>query len=150
MSKLSITFQFDSEADAQAFLAKISPTIPAVGVKAEVTVEVPARVRVRKATEKKADTPVTANTGAAAAGTPPNGEAGGVPLPSGPSLAPVPVTAPKVPVGTASQEDVRSALRAVFNTKGAGAATELLKRFSATSVSTVKPEQYADFIKACL
>jgi len=139
MSKLSITFQFDSEADAQAFLSKISPTFPAAGVKAEVAVEKPARIRIRRAVEKKADVPVTM----------PSVDGGGAPAPSEPSPEPVPVTAPKVPVGTASQEDVRSALRAVFNTKGAGAATELLKRFNATSVSTVKPEQYADFIKAC-
>lgn len=158
MSKLSITFQFDSEAEAQGFLAKL--TFPTEGLKAEVAVEKPARIRMRRAAAKQPDAPVTLNIGAATAGTSPTKLQGDVPVPPAPVAAPVPASVtstptpdiapvPKAPTDAPTQEDVRTALRTVFNTKGAGTATELLKKFGATSVGTVKPEQFVDFIKAC-
>ena len=67
-----------------------------------------------------------------------------------------PVTAvPKVPnqpvqaVQTSTHDSVRAALREVFNTKGATVATAILQQFKAARISDVKPEQFADFIKAC-
>ena len=141
MSKLSITFQFDSEAEAQAFLSKL--TKPAV-----VEVAVEKQVRTRRTAEKNHATLQTSEQQATQPQPPiMMAEAKAPPPEPTPTLTPPP--APKVSVGSPTQEDVRSALRTVFNGKGATAATELLKKFNATSVSSVMPEQYADFIKAC-
>src|SRR3990167_10552785 len=63
--------------------------------------------------------------------------------------------APKAPnqpvqaVQTATHDSVRTALREVFNTKGATVATAILQQFKAARISDIKPEQFADFIKAC-
>lgn len=46
-------------------------------------------------------------------------------------------------------DSIRAALREVFNGKGASVATSILKQFSATRISDVKPDQYAAFLKAC-
>jgi len=55
------------------------------------------------------------------------------------------------PATAATVDTIRAALRAVFDAKGKGAAaaTAILKQFGATRVSDIKPEQYADFLKAC-
>jgi hypothetical protein len=146
MSKLSITFQFENEHEAQAFLVRVNPTVSTAGLPLEVAVEKSARAQ-KTPKAPKAEAPA------------PNAEIQlGIGRPAAPlsnfitpPLAPEPVPVPKVPAPTGSLtlEDVRTALRTVFNSKGAGTATELLKKFSATSVSNVKPEDYAAFIKAC-
>ena len=49
-------------------------------------------------------------------------------------------------------DTIRAALMKVFQAsggQGAAAATAILKKFNATRVSDIKPEQYADFLKAC-
>ena len=50
-------------------------------------------------------------------------------------------------------DTIRAALMKVFQAsggQGAAAATAILKKFNATRVSDIKPEQYADFLKACV
>ena len=76
-----------------------------------------------------------------------------------PSAAPTPEpikAAPKAPnapvqaVAAVGADEVRAALREVFNSPGgAKAAADVLKEFGATRISDVKPEQYAAFVKAC-
>ena len=70
--------------------------------------------------------------------------------------APAPVKAaskaPNAPVQAVAELNeaaVRTALRDVVNTKGMKAAAEILKNFSASSISQVKPAQYDAFVKAC-
>ena len=60
-----------------------------------------------------------------------------------------PVQAVAVTVAEVNEAAVRAALREVVNTKSMKAAAEILKGFGATSISQIKPEQYAEFIKAC-
>ena len=84
------------------------------------------------------------------------------PLPNPPGalgsgLVPEPVkAAPKVPnapvqaVAAVGADEVRAALREVFNSPGgAKAAADVLKEFGATRISDVKPEDFAKFIAAC-
>ena len=78
-------------------------------------------------------------------------------VPDGPKLevpapvkaAPKAANAPVQAIVSATVDAVRSALREVFNTKGAAAATELLKQFGAARVGEVKPADYDKFIAAC-
>ena len=78
--------------------------------------------------------------------------------PPAPAIVPPPApvkAAPKAPntpvqaVAAATLDTVRVALREVFNTKGAAAATEILKQFGAARVSDVKPEDFAKFVATC-
>ena len=58
--------------------------------------------------------------------------------------------APVQAVAAANADEVRAALREVFNSPGgAKAAADVLKEFGATRISDVKPDQYTAFIKAC-
>lgn len=159
MSKLSITFQFDSASEAHAFLAGLMQ-VPGKAVVDAVATAKP-RVRAKSATPveaPKAAAPVTV------LGAPPV-HAPVTPVAPAPKQEPVaavvPVAAtvplrspaPKAPPADAPTVDaVRVALRTVFNKPGgtgAAAATELLKKFGATSVSTIPTAKYAEFIKAC-
>lgn len=72
------------------------------------------------------------------------------------ALAPAPVAAaPKMPndpgqtLATMNEAAVRAALREVVNTKSMKVAADILKDFGAISISQIKPEQYAAFVKAC-
>ena len=73
-----------------------------------------------------------------------------------PEVKPEPVKAvPKLPntpvqaVAEVNEAAVRAALREVVNTKSMKVAADILKEFGAASISQIKPDQYADFIKAC-
>ena len=58
--------------------------------------------------------------------------------------------APVQAVAAVGADEVRAALREVFNSPGgAKAAADVLKEFGATRISDVTPDKYAAFIKAC-
>lgn len=77
------------------------------------------------------------------------------PITGQPEAKVVPAVAPQQPTTTTPAptiDDVRAALRTVFNKPGgtgAAAATALLTKFGATSVSTIPAAKYAEFIAAC-
>lgn len=59
------------------------------------------------------------------------------------ATGPAPAAAP-----TATKDEAMAALRTLFNTKGAAAATELLTKFGVTRFSELPPEQYGAFVAA--
>ena len=77
--------------------------------------------------------------------------------PADPAPTPEPVkAAPKAPnapvqaVAAVGADEVRAALRAVFNGPGgAKAAADVLTSFGAQRISDIKPDQYTAFFKAC-
>ena len=95
----------------------------------------------------QAETPAP-QTASAVAATAPIGAAPVVATPAPVAAAPKAANQPVQGIPT-SHDVVRTALREVFNTKGATVATAILSQFKAARVSDVKPEQFADFIKAC-
>lgn len=168
---VKVTFTFASTAEATAFLMAVAPPRSASAVPVPLPVDKPDKLVIEKPAKPKI-TPKP-NTGAGMTGTPPQTAASGVSSPTASMPAPVPpkptaavpvVTAPPAPIiapGVSKAEvkadgltleAVRNALRVVFNKPGgtgAAAATSLLKKYNATSVSNVKPEDYAAFIKDC-
>ena len=127
---IRITYEFATEDEALRFLARD---------KAQ-----PAEAPKPKAAKKTTTEPV-----------PPAPVVAPPPLP-GIVPPPVPIQAvPKAPnapvqaVAELNEAAVRAALREVVNKQSMKAAAEILKGFGATSISQIKPEQYAEFIKAC-
>jgi hypothetical protein len=56
---------------------------------------------------------------------------------------------PDVPVDPTSEEQVRQAITAVNDNFGLVAARKVMRQFNANRIPDLKPEQYADFVKAC-
>ena len=156
---VTITFTFDTPAAAHAFLATVSTVAPIHEVPAPVgplpdgpaanlrplaqpvSTAKPAKPKVMPKVTPPAPRAEAAVENAAPVVVPP---------------APEPVPPPATPAATVSTaltlDSVRAALRTVFNKPGgtgAQAATALLKKYNATSVSQVRPEDYAAFIKEC-
>ena len=136
---IRITYEFATEDEALRFLARDKVQVqPSV-----INIQVPKPKAAKKATalaSQAVTEPCTAPSSAATLG----------------GVAPEPVkAAPKAPnapvqaVAEVNEAAVRAALREVENTRSMKIAADILKGFSATSVSQIKPEQYADFIKAC-
>jgi hypothetical protein len=75
-------------------------------------------------------------------------------LPAAAASAPVqPVSAPGAQDAVAAapnSEDVRAALKGVIAKGGQRAAIDLLRPFGTTRFSDLKPEQYAEVIRACV
>jgi hypothetical protein len=75
-------------------------------------------------------------------------------LPAAAASAPVqPVSAPGAQDAVAAapnSEDVRVALKGVIAKGGQRAAIDLLRPFGTTRFSDLKPEQYAEVIRACV
>ena len=140
---IKVTLEFATEDDlVRYFMRDIVQNAPLV---VNVAIPTPTPVKTKKAAAKP-DAPVKAEVPAARTAA----EA------SVPPVAPAPVkAAPKAPnapvqaVAAATLGTVRIALREVFNTKGAAAATDLLTQFGAKRVSDVKPEDFAKFVAAC-
>ena len=155
---IRITYEFDTEDQALQFLARDK----AQPVQLNLTAEARPRGRPPKqnaVAAVQAETPAPQTAHPVVAATAPKTAVTGVPpvvAPVGTPASQVPVAAvPKVAnqpvqaVQTVTQDNVRTALREVFNTKGATVATAILSQFKAARVSDIKPEQFADFIKAC-
>ena len=133
---IRITYEFETEDQALQFLAR-GKEAPGLAVE----------VRPRGRPPKNAVAAVQAETSApqtasAVAATAPQTTTPVTAVPKAPNQ---PVQA----VQTSTHDSVRAALREVFNTKGATVATAILQQFKAARISDVKPEQFADFIKAC-
>ena len=134
-----ITFEFLTPEDARDFLVRTFTVTPVK--QAETPAAKPAKSKMMPKVTPPAPRAEAAVENAAPVVVPP---------------APEPVPPPATPAATVSTaltlDSVRAALRTVFNKPGgtgAQAATALLKKYNATSVSQVKPEDYAEFIKAC-
>jgi hypothetical protein len=133
---IKVTFTFETVEEAAAFITgKATPTTP---------MEKPKRVRASRP-ETPVENAAPMSVEEQATGLTPEQVAKIEPVKAAPKVPNAPVQA----VATASLEAVRNALREVFNTKGAAAATEVLKQFGAARVGEVKPADYAAFIKAC-
>ena len=128
---IRITYEFATEDDALRFLSRD---------KVQTSVEAP-----KPKAAKKATPPVTLPSESAKADSVPVLAAPPAPI----LAAPKAPTAPVQAVAELNEAAVRAALRDVVNTKGMKAAAEILKSFSASSISQVKPAQYAEFVKAC-
>ena len=152
---IRITYEFATEDEALRFLARDKTQPPAVTPKAS---KAPRRMTppattltevVSEAIVAKVDAAIMADAPA-----PIKGSTGAMGVRTGTASEPV-KAAPKAPnapvqaVAELNEAAVRTALRDVVNTKGMKAAAEILKSFSASSISQVKQERYADFVKAC-
>jgi len=146
---IKVTVEFQTIAEAVAFLA---PAAAAV----QLTIDSAPKPRIRS---KPATAAPVVDAGAqndnpapvAAAPKVPNQPVQAIPQAPVPPVSTPPVAATVVSdsgLQQATAEGVRLALREVFNKRGAKVATELLKSFGAASISQIKPEQYADFVKA--
>ena len=149
---IRITYEFQTEDEALRFLARD------MAHESEVTVNFTEAAPKKRGRSPKAAAPVageaqqgTAKVGAESVAVAPK-------LPDQPvkvvaaapkPVAPVTGAPPSPPPSAATLDNVRNALREVFNTKGAATATEILKKFGAARISDVKPEQYVAFIAAC-
>ena len=130
---IRITYEFATEDEALRFLARD---------KAQ-----PAEASKPKAA-KKATTPASQAVTEPCT-TPSSAAAPTVVAPEPVKAAPKAPNAPAQAVAEVNEAALRAALREVVNTRSMKIAADILKGFSATSVSQIKPEQYADFIKAC-
>ena len=130
---IRITYEFATEDEALRFLAR-DKAQPA---------EAPKLKAARKATALASQAVTEPCTAPSSAATPT------VVAPEPVKAAPKAPNAPVQAVAEVNEAAVRTALRDVVNTKGMKAAAEILKGFGATSISQIKQEQYADFIKAC-
>ena len=128
---IRITYEFATENEALLFLMRDKIQTPIETVKP-------------KGSLRKATAPVALPSEPAKA----DSVLGGV-APAPVKAAPKEPNAPVQAVAELNETAVRTALRDVVNTKGMKAAAEILKSFSASSISQVKPAQYADFVKAC-
>lgn len=130
---IKLTFEFQTFEEASTFLGRhVTPT------------EAPKP----KAAKKAATAPVV--TAAPVGVESPTAEQGqAAPLPEPVKATPKVPNAPVQAVAKIDEAAVRAALRDVVNNQSMKAAAEILKQFGATSISQIKPEQYADFIKAC-
>jgi len=172
---IRITYEFETEAEAQAFLNRDQAQVTLTNF--EIPVNAPLVKRHRRTNAE-----IAAANAAKNAAVPMSSPAeGDKPQPSGQqaessvAAAPTPVKAapkapnapvkaiaeapapvapktsapPPPPAPAATLDAARAALREVFNTKGAKVATDILTTFKATRISDVKPADYAAFIKAC-
>jgi hypothetical protein len=144
---IRITYEFATESEALGFLTGHQPVVAP-----DETVPVKAA-----RASKKAAAPETQGTGAAVTAksepTPPAAAAPQTAAPTTALNAPAPAgEMAKSAAAAPTADTIRTALMAVFKKpggQGAAAATAILKKFNATRVSDIKPEQYADFLKAC-
>ena len=133
---IRISYQFATPEEAIAFLAKANNIThlsrEIVAPEEVVTLPAPPKRRGRPASRPEAPVESAA------------------PAPEPVKAAPKAPNAPVQAVAAANADEVRAALREVFNSPGgAKAAADVLKEFGATRISDVKPESYAAFIKAC-
>ena len=157
---VKVTFTFNTPAEAAEFLAivtpKTEPVTPAAVERRLAAANHAAEIAAGKSVEKPAKPKVTPKVTPPA----PRAEAAAenaapapvVAAPPMPMIVPPPATPAATATTALTLDDVRAALRTVFNKPGgtgAQAATALLKKYNATSVSQVKPEDYAAFIKEC-
>ena len=152
---IRITYEFATEDDALRFLVR-DTTQPAEAPKLKLRGEKKATAPTTTLTEVVSEAIVAKVDAAimADAPAPIKGSTGAMGVRTGTASEPV-KAAPKAPnapvqaVAELNEAAVRTALRDVVNTKGMKAAAEILKSFSASSISQVKQSQYVEFIKAC-
>ena len=145
---IRITYEFATEHEALDFLAGHQPVVTsgdtaALALQTSPT-QAPAAPRGR-GRPPKAATPAPAQEPVAAAPEP----AAPVATLNAPAHAGETV---KPATAAPTADTIRAALMKVFQAsggQGAAAATAILKKSNATRVSDIKPEQYADFLKAC-
>ena len=150
---IRISYQFATPEEAIAFLAKANNIThlsrEIVAPEEVVTPPAPPKRRAKVAT--KAVAPTSEVPSASSVETPSvSRSAAAAPMPEPVKAAPKAPNAPVQAVAAVGADEVRAALREVFNSPGgAKAAADVLKEFGATRISDVTPEQYAAFIKAC-
>ena len=144
---INLTFAFETVEEARDFLNTHFPGSRALtpGDAVKIPRSKATRTTPRPETPVESAAPVV--TAAPVVAPPPL--PGIMPPPAPIKAVPKAPNAPVQAVAEVNEAAVRAALREVVNTKGMKVAAEILKSYGATSVSQVKPEQYADFIKAC-
>jgi len=134
---IKLTYEFDTEEQLSTFLLR--GLTPAVATPVQPAATAP--VAPIATPPAQPQTPVQPEVAAPVAP---------VAAPAAPAKASAKVPGqPVTIVQGATTNGIRAALRKVFNTKGATAATNILKEFGAVRVSDVPADKYADFLKAC-
>jgi len=157
--KITISKEFDSIDEAQAFLDQFSAPEGAVERAADAIIDnvqtaPKRRGRPRKAAsvpqqEPSSAAPEVAGNATEPAATPAPVVTASAIEPPAPAVVPeAPAGQPGTTPGVVGRDDAMKALRGLFNTKGEAATTELLQSFGAASFGQIPAEKYGDLVAA--